>query len=156
MKSRPSGFTVPALAVLAAFVGLVLALPAPVQAQQINSVIKGQEEAVTTYAPQVPPPIERAYNTKVIVHLETREVTGRLADGVEYTFWTFGGHVPGKMIRVREGDLVEFHLSNHPTSKMPHNIDMHAVTGPGGGAVSSFTTAPRHPWACTSPTACTG
>jgi len=28
-------------------------------------------------------------------------------------------------------------------SKMPHNIDLHAVTGPGGGAASSFT-APGH------------
>ncbi|MDA0766457.1 MAG: copper-containing nitrite reductase, partial [Verrucomicrobia bacterium] len=67
----------------------------------------------------------------------------RLADGVDYTFWTFGGCVPGKMIRVRQGDYVEFHLANHPTSKMPHNIDLHAVTGPGGGATSSFT-APGH------------
>ena len=45
-----------------------------------------------------------------------------------------GGEVPGLFIRVREGDLVEFHLKNHPSSKMPHNIDLHAVTGPGGGA----------------------
>jgi len=29
---------------------------------------------------------------------------------------------------------VEFHLQNHPDNKMPHNIDLHAVTGPGGGA----------------------
>ena len=55
----------------------------------------------------------------------------RMADGVDYLFWTFGGEVPGQFIRVREGDLVEFHLKNHPTSKMPHNIDLHAVTGPG-------------------------
>lgn len=58
-------------------------------------------------------------------------------------FWTFDGSVPGSFIRVRVGDEVEFHLSNHPTSKMPHNIDLHAVTGPGGGATSSFT-APGH------------
>jgi nitrite reductase (NO-forming) len=38
---------------------------------------------------------------------------------------------------------VEFHLKNHPNSKMPHNIDLHGVTGPGGGAASSFT-APGH------------
>jgi nitrite reductase (NO-forming) len=119
------------------------ALALPARAQFITSVIKGQEEAVTTYAPEVPPPIARTYNTKVIVHLEAHELVGRLADGVEYTFWTFGGHVPGKMIRVREGDLVEMHLSNFPGDRMPHNIDMHAVTGPGGGAVSSFT-APGH------------
>jgi nitrite reductase (NO-forming) len=51
--------------------------------------------------------------------------------------------VPGKFIRIRQGDTVEFHLRNHPDSKMPHNIDLHAVTGPGGGATSSFT-APGH------------
>jgi nitrite reductase (NO-forming) len=105
--------------------------------------IQGQEKAVLTFAPNVPPPITRKNATKVIVELETHEVVGRLADGVEYTFWTFGGQVPGKFIRVREGDLVEFHLNNHPSSKMPHNIDLHAVTGPGGGAAASLT-APGH------------
>ena len=105
--------------------------------------IIGSEEAVLTIAPRVPPPITRKHATKVIVHLETRELRGRLADNVQYTFWTFGGVVPGKFIRVREGDQVEFHLHNHPTSRMPHNIDLHAVTGPGGGATSSFT-APGH------------
>ena len=105
--------------------------------------LEGQEEAVLTSAPNVPPPITRRHPTKVIVHLETHEVVSRLADGVSYTFWTFGGAVPGKFIRIREGDLVEFHLSNNPSSKMPHNIDLHAVTGPGGGAASSFT-APGH------------
>jgi nitrite reductase (NO-forming) len=62
---------------------------------------------------------------------------------VDYTFWTFGGSVPGKFIRVREGDEVEFNLNNHPSSTMPHNIDLHAVTGPGGGAAASVT-APGH------------
>jgi nitrite reductase (NO-forming) len=105
--------------------------------------VRGQEEAVLTAPPHVPPPITRNHPTKVIVKLEVHEVVRRLADGVEYTFWTFGGTVPGKFIRVREGDEVEFHLSNHPSNKMPHNIDLHAVTGPGGGAASSFT-APGH------------
>lgn len=104
---------------------------------------EGQEIAVLTDAPNVPPPITRKHATKVIVHLEVKEVEGRLADGVKYTFWTFGGKVPGKFIRIREGDFVEFHLDNHPDNKMPHNIDLHAVTGPGGGAASSLT-APGH------------
>ncbi|MCB1173175.1 MAG: nitrite reductase, copper-containing [Leptospiraceae bacterium] len=102
-----------------------------------------EEKAQLTYAPNVPPVIERNHAAKVIVDLETIEVQGRLADGVEYTFWTFGGSVPGPMIRVREGDDVEFNLHNHPNSKMPHNIDLHAVTGPGGGAASSLT-VPGH------------
>ena len=101
------------------------------------------ENAILTSAPNVPPPITRKHAARVVVKLEVREVTRQLADGVEYTFWTFGGGVPGLFIRVREGDVVEFHLGNHPTSKMPHNIDLHAVTGPGGGAASSFT-APGH------------
>jgi nitrite reductase (NO-forming) len=96
-----------------------------------------------TDAPSVPAPIKRRVPAKVIVKLEVRETTRQIADGVDYTFWTFGGHVPGKFVRVRQGDTVEFHLMNHPDSKMPHNIDLHAVTGPGGGATSSFT-APGH------------
>ena len=97
------------------------------------------ENAILTEAPFVPPPITRRHPAKVIVQMEVREVVRRLADGVDYTFWTFGGNVPGSFIRVREGDFVEFHLNNHPSSKVPHNIDLHAVTGPGGGAASSFT-----------------
>jgi nitrite reductase (NO-forming) len=100
-------------------------------------------EAILTSPPEVPPPTGRSHPAKVIVHLEVREVEMPIADGVTYTFWTFGGTVPGKFIRVRQGDTVEFHLQNHPDSKMPHNIDLHAVTGPGGGAASSFT-APGH------------
>jgi nitrite reductase (NO-forming) len=105
--------------------------------------IVGEERAVLTQPPNVPPPIRRSHPTKVIVELEVREIVKKLDSGVEYLFWTFGGDVPGSFIRIREGDLVEFHLNNHPTSKMPHNIDLHAVTGPGGGAASSFT-APGH------------
>lgn len=109
----------------------------------LDQPITGEEIAVLTDAPKVPPAINRSHRTKVIVNLEVIEQVKRMADGVDYTFWTFGGSVPGKFIRVREGDLVEFHLANHPSSKMPHNIDLHAVTGPGGGAAASFTT-PGH------------
>ena len=101
------------------------------------------EQALLTQAPNVPPPITRKFAAKVVIHMETQEKVMRMADGVDYMFWTFGGQVPGQFIRVREGDEVEFNLSNSPDSKMPHNIDLHAVTGPGGGAASSFT-APGH------------
>ena len=100
-------------------------------------------DAVMTSPPMVPPPIQRDHAARVVVKMETVEKVMEIADGVEYMFWTFGGSVPGQFLRVREGDEVEFHLSNHPSSKMPHNIDLHAVTGPGGGAAASFT-APGH------------
>ncbi|MGB2833503.1 MAG: copper-containing nitrite reductase [Methylotenera sp.] len=100
-------------------------------------------QGVLTQAPNVPPPITRKYTAKVVINMETQEKVMRMADGVDYMFWTFGGQVPGQFMRVREGDEIEFNLSNSPDSKMPHNIDLHAVTGPGGGAASSFT-APGH------------
>ncbi|MBX5482842.1 MAG: nitrite reductase, copper-containing [Myxococcaceae bacterium] len=99
--------------------------------------------APLTDAPAVPPPIRRSAPAKVVVNLEVKELEQEIAPGVKYVFWTFGGKVPGKFIRVRQGDTVELHLRNAPDSKMPHNIDLHAVTGPGGGAESSFT-APGH------------
>ena len=97
-----------------------------------------------------------------------------MADGVEYKFWTFGGQVPGKMIRVREGDTVDVEFANRSDSTVPHNIDFHAATGPGGGAEASFTapghvsnfsfkpcnlvciftTVQLHLWVCTLPTVC--
>ncbi len=119
------------------------AAPAVGLKKEADPDVKGEEIAIVTQAPHVPPPIKRSHPTKVIVTLEVREVVKKMSDGVDYLFWTFGGDVPGSFIRVREGDQVEFHLNNHPSSKMPHNIDLHAVTGPGGGAASSFT-APGH------------
>ena len=85
--------------------------------------------------PRVPPPIDRSGPARVLVVLETTEAKGRLADGVEYTFWTFGGTVPGPFLRVRAGDTVEVRLTNAKASKLMHSIDLHAVTGSGGGAV---------------------
>ena len=126
-----------------ALVVAFLLLATPPSRGAADPEISGEEIAVLAQAPNVPPPIKRTHATKVIVTLEVKEVVRKMSDGVEYLFWTFGGAVPGSFIRIREGDLVEFHLNNHPSSKMPHNIDLHAVTGPGGGAASSFT-APGH------------
>ena len=79
--------------------------------------VQGDEIAVLGVAPNVPPPITRKHAAKVKVSLEVLEVTKRLADGVDYVFWTFGGDVPGRFIRIREGDEVEFHLNNHQDLK---------------------------------------
>jgi len=99
--------------------------------------------AELTTPPTVPPPTARKQPAKVIVEIEVIEKELPISEGVTYTFWTFGGSVPGKFIRVRQGDTVELHLKNNPNNKMPHNIDLHGVTGPGGGAASTFT-APGH------------
>ena len=89
-------------------------------------------------APDVPRPITRTKPVRMVVNLEAKEFIGPLTEGRKYKFWSFNGTVPGPMIRVRVGDTVELHLKNSPDNKMPHNIDLHAVNGPGGGAAVSL------------------
>ena len=100
-------------------------------------------DAVVTHAPEVPPAVNRDHAALVKVKMETIEKTMKMADGVDYTYWTFNGDVPGQMIRVREGDTVEVEFSNNPNSTVPHNVDFHASTGPGGGAAATFTAPGR-------------
>ncbi len=102
-----------------------------------------QVDAVLTSPPHVPAPVGDRTAEKLVVKMEIREKEAEIADGSTFLFWTFGGTVPGPFIRTRLGDEVEFHLQNHPDNKLPHNIDLHAVTGPGGGAEASFV-APGH------------
>jgi nitrite reductase (NO-forming) len=79
-------------------------------------------KAVGTRAPQL-----------VKYRIETIELDGKLDDGTTFTFWTFGGKVPGPMLRVRKGDTVELELANAKNSKAIHSIDLHSVTGGHGG-----------------------
>lgn len=85
----------------------------------------------------VPPPITRTKSELVKIELTAQEVIAEVAPGIYFNYWTFNKQVPGPMLRVREGDTVEVTLTNHPSSLHSHNIDLHAVTGPGGGATLS-------------------
>lgn len=100
--------------------------------------VYGESEAELTSPPHVPRPVGKRAATKLVVNMEVIEKEMEMADGVTYVYWTFDGTVPGSFIRTRVGDEIEFHLKNHPDSKLPHNIDLHAVSGQGGGAESSF------------------
>ena len=82
----------------------------------------------------VPPPITRTEPTTVRIDLETIEVEAHLGGNSRYRFWTYNGTVPGPFQRVRVGDTVEVYLKNNEESWYAHNVDFHAVTGPGGGA----------------------
>ncbi|VVM07361.1 copper-containing nitrite reductase [Methylacidimicrobium tartarophylax] len=89
--------------------------------------------------PPVAPPVNRHKPTLVHVTLECKSVTGLLADGVGYQYWTYNGTVPGPMIRVRQGDTVELTLHNATDSLVSHSIDSHGVLGPGGGGAVTQT-----------------
>ncbi len=110
--------------------GILLCAGAPLLGHAAPPVV----QAELTTAPQVPAPTGRSTPARVVVNFEAKEFSGTLTDEQSYKFWSFNGTVPGPMVRVRVGDTVEFHLANHRDSKYPHNIDIHAVNGPGGGA----------------------
>ncbi|MGR3656312.1 copper-containing nitrite reductase [Paracoccus sp. (in: a-proteobacteria)] len=82
----------------------------------------------------VPPPITRTEPATIRLEYETIEIEAHLDGNTSYRFWTFNGKVPGPFARVRVGDTVEVYLKNNEDSWFAHNIDLHAVTGPGGGA----------------------
>jgi nitrite reductase (NO-forming) len=82
----------------------------------------------------VPKPIGNRPPQTVKYRVDTVELVGKLDDGTTFTYWTFDRKVPGPMLRVKKGDMVELTLANAKDSKMAHSIDLHAVTGPGGGA----------------------
>lgn len=85
----------------------------------------------------IPPPINRRESARVAIQLTAKEVIAEMAPGVMQNYWTYDGTVPGPFLRVREGDTVELTLHNDSTSLHHHSIDLHAVTGPGGGAAGT-------------------
>ncbi|HKK44833.1 MAG TPA: copper-containing nitrite reductase [Balneolaceae bacterium] len=86
----------------------------------------------------IPSPIRRRSPKKHQITLETKEVIGEIEDGVQFKYMTFGGQIPGPMIRVRQGDTVELTLKNNSENTTIHNVDLHAVYGTGGGADGTF------------------
>ena len=88
---------------------------------------------------EIPAPIGDREPQVVRIDLEAVEIEGQLADGTTHKYWTFNGKVPGPFFRVRVGDTIEVHMRNLTNSTMPHSVDFHAVTGPGGGAVMTQT-----------------
>jgi nitrite reductase (NO-forming) len=111
-------------------------------------VIGGPKPSLAAVPPSVsivrdpadlPGPLAPAGPRTVKVQLEAVELVGKLATETTYSYWTFNGKVPGPFIRVRLGDTVELDFKNHSDSRMIHSVDLHAVTGPGGGATMTQT-----------------
>ncbi len=110
----------------------VAARPAAAASASPAASLKGAD--VGHRADDLAGPVRRTGPASVTIDLVAKEVVGNVADGTTYTYWTFNGSVPGPFLRVRLGDTVTLHLHNDTKSTFPHSIDLHAVTGPGGGA----------------------
>lgn len=100
----------------------------------------GGAGAVLTSPPHVPAAITRSEPAKVIVELETR------SEGTAFRRRAL--HVLDvrrecpRAVRLGAGrDTVQIRLKNDKSSRHAHSIDLHAVTGPGGGATVSLVAA---------------
>jgi nitrite reductase (NO-forming) len=89
---------------------------------------------------KLPAPVDWSSPKEHDITLEAEEVTAEVEPGVTFEYMTFGGKVPGPMIRVRQGDTVNLTMKNLPENAMPHNVDLHAVYGTGGGSVATTAT----------------
>jgi nitrite reductase (NO-forming) len=71
-------------------------------------------------------PAALAKTVKVTMTAMEKEVTID-NKGTTYPAWTFDGAMPGKFVRVEEGDTVDFTLINPPENKNSHAMDFHAA-----------------------------
>ena len=60
------------------------------------------------------------------IDLVITEEEKTIAPGFVQNVWTFGGTVPGPVIRVKVGDTIRVHLKNPVSNQLSHSIDFHA------------------------------
>ena len=128
------------IALLTSVAALALAATAPGVAFAQDADVAAPPAAavdIIRRATDLPPPLTATGPRHHTINFETTEVVGQLENGTSYTYWTFNNRVPGPFVRVRVGDTVEVNLANAENSVMMHNVDFHAVTGPGGGAAAT-------------------
>jgi nitrite reductase (NO-forming) len=83
---------------------------------------KSRNVAFQRFDPTLPP-VARERTTRL--EFTAREVPIRISDDTVISAWTFGGDIPGPMVHVKQGDTVEFTLTNH--GSIPHSMDFHAA-----------------------------
>ena len=93
--------------------------PAPATTVEANP----NAPAYTRYDPVAPPRLDGDVHDIDLVMTETKMT---VAEGFEVGVWTFGGTVPGPVIRVKVGDTIRVHLKNPVENALSHSIDFHA------------------------------
>lgn len=74
------------------------------------------------YDPALPPVAE---GDTVRLHWRALEVPVRIRPDLAVAGWTFEGDIPGPIVHVRQGQTVEFTLTNE--GDVPHSMDFHAA-----------------------------
>ncbi len=68
--------------------------------------------------------LAKTVHVKMIAKETTIEIDNK---GTKYPAWTFDGAIPGKVVRVKEGDVIDFELVNPKSNKESHSMDFHAA-----------------------------
>lgn len=119
-----------------AFIGVAFLTTGGARSSKVDRVDFGTRKTTTTPAWDARVAPATAGNVKEFRIPMTHD-TIEIAKGVRYVGWTFGGTVPGPVIRVRQGDLVRITLVNE-AKDMPHSIDFHAARLPMDHAMKSI------------------
>jgi nitrite reductase (NO-forming) len=69
------------------------------------------------------PPVASSRTTRL--HFTAKEVPIRVREDTVVAAWTFEGDIPGPIVHVRQGDTIEFTLTN--AGSIPHSMDFHAA-----------------------------
>jgi nitrite reductase (NO-forming) len=90
------------------------------------SAIRGAQQAGLPYDP-VLPAVQAGPKEIAIV---AKDAIVPIATDVTYAAWTFDGTVPGRTLRVVEGDEINFTLSIDPAALVGHSLDFHSAQTP--------------------------
>jgi nitrite reductase (NO-forming) len=80
-------------------------------------------EPFTLYDP-VLPPVQAGPKEITVV---AKDVVRYIAKDVAYSAWTFDGTIPGRMLRVVEGDTINFTFKVDPSASTAHSLDFHSA-----------------------------
>jgi nitrite reductase (NO-forming) len=116
-----------------------------------ESPVPTEVQPFTLYDPFLQP-VEAGPKEITIV---AKDATLLVAKDVPYAAWTFDGTVPGRALRVVEGDEIAFTLKIDPSATTAHSLDFHSAQTPPDknyktilpGEEFSWSFTPRYPGA---------
>lgn len=91
-----------------------------------SSPVPSEPQPFTPYDPFLPPVEPGDKEIRVVA----QDATVYVAKDVPYAAWTFDGTVPGRPLRVVEGDKIDFTFAVAPDATTSHSLDTHAAQTP--------------------------
>jgi nitrite reductase (NO-forming) len=129
--------TLTAIAVILAVILSVVRIPGPASASTGSNTGAQSGSSSNASKPSITVPAHKTYDaaapaapqgSTVNIELVAQESLISIAPGAAYQAWTFNGTVPGPILRVRQGQTVNFTIVNK--TGMDHSIDFHAAETP--------------------------